>query len=460
MFHVFRRWTALLGAGGVGAMLLLAPAAAPAEGAAKPPRRPPRVSGPPPRHGRETKVIDDGWTFRADPTDSGEAHGWTKAAAPDSVPVAVPSLWASNVPPDYTGAAWYWRTVDPPGAWLGQTVRLRFEAVAERAQVWLNGELIGEHVGGATPFEFNVTKPLKIGAKNLLAVRVEGSAKRGAGIWQGVMLMAHDEAYIADIFPYAGPLGNLVAEVELYNTSDKSGDSELDAHVLPADKPGPDIKKSAQNLSLTPKRNVTTFVINVPQKRVAAWSPESPALFNLDLVFHQDKDVLDTAEATFGFRELGWKEGAITINGVAIAPKAIAPELARPVVIATDEDRPSAAAMLRRLKEAGVNVVYLDAPPPALLQIADAQGLLVVEGARRGLPGPAAAQELLDLVRRDRSHPSILAWSVPALTGDTASSARTLDPTRFLIARTAAAATLLPPHSDEPATAPAGLVPR
>jgi len=432
-----------------------------AGGAEPAPVPPVRKQAPAPRRGRETKVIDDGWTFCADPSNTGEANGWTKTPPPGTQPIVVPSLWPTGTSPGAATTAWYFREIDPPGSWLGQTIRLRFEAVADQARVWLNGERIGEHSGGATPFEFNITKTVKAGAKNLLAVRVEGNAGRGAGMWQGVLLMAHDEAYISDVFPYGGPLGNLRAEIELTNTSDKSGDSALDARVLEAGGTKKDIKSSGQILSLTPKRNVTTMLVNVSKKRLAPWSPDNPSLYYLELVFHQDKDVLDTTETTFGFREFGWKDGAITINGIALKPKAVSPGLARPVVIASEQDSNAARSLLKKLKAAAVNVVYLEAPPPAMLGLADEVGLLVIEGPRRGLSAAERESELLSLVLRDRAHPSILAWNVNGLGDTVAANVRKLDVTRFTLQKTGAESKLVPPRSDDqqPVAIPTGLLP-
>jgi beta-galactosidase/beta-glucuronidase len=402
-------------------------------------------------------VIDSGWKFRTDPSNSGESQGWGKAIPPGAAPIAIPSLWTTVAAPGYSGVAWYWLEVDPPGKWLGQTVRLRFEAAADRTVVWVNGERAGDHTGGAVPFELNITKALKIGTRNLLAVRAEGEASRGAGLWQGVLLLASDEAFISDVFPHGGPLGNLVAEVELTNTSDKSGDCSLDARVIAANAPDKTIKSSSQNLSLTPNRNLTTMLINVPKKNLSAWSPDSPALYHVDLSFHQDKDVLDTTETTFGFRDLGWIDSAITINGTAIVPRAVAPDNALPIVIATEPDRSAAKAMLQRLKDAHVTVVYLDAPPPALLSLADEMGLLVVEGPRRRLPQAGAEQELLDLVRRDRAHPSVIGWNVRDLGAAVVSKIKLLDRTRFVLAGVGKEARLWPPHSESTASPPPGL---
>jgi beta-galactosidase/beta-glucuronidase len=423
---------------------------------------PPRKATPPARRGRETKAINDGWTFAFDPMKTGEAQNWQKTPPASARPITVPSFLPAGSSPGAPVIAWYFRQIDPPGSWLGQTVRLKFDAAADQARVWLNGELIGNHFGGATPFDFNITKSVKIGAKNLLAVRVEGGTSRGAGLWQGVQLMAHDEAYVVDVFPYGGPLGNMRAEVEINNTSDKSGDASLDARVVAAAPAKNDIKSTGQILSLTPKRNVTTMVVNVPKKRLSPWSPDTPSLYTLELVFHQDKDVLDTTETRFGFRDLGWKDGAITLNGLPLTLKSAAHEAVKTSVIATEQDRSAARDQMKSLKDAGVNVAYLEAPTAALLAIADEIGLFIVEGVQGGQNPASAESELLDLVRRDRSHPSILAWSIDGLSADVAAKVGRLDPTRFTVQRNGTEARLTLPHPEDQQTykAPAGLVPR
>jgi beta-galactosidase len=421
---------------------------------------PPRPNAPAPRHGREIQVIDGNWRFHTDPGQRGELQGWTKTPPSDTTMLRVPSLWSSSGSPNYSGTAWYWREFDVPSRWKGQTLRLRFEAVADHAAVWLNGEKLGEHTDGATPFEFNITKNAHVGATNLLAVRVEGAADTGAGIWQGVLLMAHDEAYIADVFAYAGGVGNLIAEIRLLNTSDHGGDADLDARLVSVKTPDKEIKKTQQNLSLTSNLNVTTLLMNVPKKKIVLWSPGTPSLYYLQLAFHQEKDVLDTTETTVGFREFGWQNGTITLNGIPVSVTTSAPQLSLPVVIATEEDRNAARALLQKMKQNGITVLYLDAPPPTLLTLADEEGLLIVEGARPSLRGEEAANQILQLITRDRSHPSILAWNLRDTGEKAIEQAHKLDSTRFLLAQSGKEAHLWPPHSEvtAPVSPPSGLL--
>ena len=94
----------------------------------------------------------------------------------ESVPTRVPWI-IQDAFPAYHGVAWYWREFvaptnpHPQGRYL-----LRFWAVDYRADVWLNGQSVGGHESGETPFTLDVTDAVKPGATNLLAVRVVNPA--------------------------------------------------------------------------------------------------------------------------------------------------------------------------------------------------------------------------------------------------------------------------------------------
>jgi beta-galactosidase len=429
---------------------------------AGPPHQDKHRGNRPGRTGRDTLVIDDTWRFLTDPSDRGETAHWEKSVPEQAGKIVVPSLWTTQGAPGYTGTAWYWRAFTPPLSWQGQRVRLRFEGAAETARIWLNGQLLGEHSGGVTPFEFDVTKTIHVGMENLLAVRLAGNSKSGAGLWQGVELLAHDEAYLADCFPQADAFGHLSAAITFRNTSTNSGDAVLDARVVAADAPTREVKRTLQNLHLTPGDNQTTLLLTVSGKMLRRWSPQTPVLYLLQLSFRQDQDILDTLETAFGFRDLGLQDSNLTLNGEAIKPAALAPDLTQPVVIASTEDEASVRNLLRHVKSAGANLVYLDAPPAALLRLADQEGLLVIEGARKGELPSARNTELHALVLRDRAHPCVIGWNLGEATEEEVRALRRLDPTRFLLAGPRTALRLWLPGQDTPSAAPLppGLLPK
>ena len=183
---------------------------------------------------------------------------------------------------------------------------------------------------------------------------------------------------------------------------------------------------------------------------------ETPVLYRFDLSFRQDLDILDTTETIFGFREFGWKAGRITLNGIPFTPSSSRLDDAIPEIFTMETDRVQALALLRKTKEGGKNLIYLHAPAPILLQLGDSEGLFYVEGARQGLSESESFSEIQNLILRDRSHPSILAWDIRRLSEAQAIKLRALDSTRFFLSENSKSLLLFPPGSDEGVALPAG----
>ena len=127
-----------------------------------------------PTAGQEQQSLDGKWDFMIDPVVAGE-----KAGTWDTI--TVPGNW--DVLPEYatyTGKGWYRRTFTVPADWKGKHLRLGFGAVYETARVALNGQELGSHRGGYTPFEFDVTDKVNYGGKNTVIVSADNTPRRGA----------------------------------------------------------------------------------------------------------------------------------------------------------------------------------------------------------------------------------------------------------------------------------------
>ena len=130
-----------------------------------------------PASAREVMSLDGQWDILFDPTNQGRDAGWNRDDIFETQPtrrtITVPSCW-ELVEKDYEGVAFYRRKFRVPANWAGRVVRLHFDAVNFRAEVWLNGAAVGCHDGGFTPFEFRVDDLLRPGQLNTLIVRVVG----------------------------------------------------------------------------------------------------------------------------------------------------------------------------------------------------------------------------------------------------------------------------------------------
>ena len=111
---------------------------------------------------REAKRLDGVWDFVADPDGVGPRRGLVAGPAPrPAARCPCPSAYNDVVvePPvhDHVGDVWYQREVHVPRGWDGRRIVLRFDAATHRAVVWAGDQQVGEHEGGYTPFEADLT---------------------------------------------------------------------------------------------------------------------------------------------------------------------------------------------------------------------------------------------------------------------------------------------------------------
>ena len=195
---------------------------------------------------RETQDLASGWRFiRQDVGPSSPTDGWA--------PVTLPHSWnafdgqdgptpgATARPEErqsdyFRGAGWYERSLPIPASWRGRRVFLFFEAVSQNAQVFLNGQRLGEHRGAFTAFCFELTADLKFGETNELRVRADNSRMRtvaplagdfnvAGGIYRPVHLLVTDSVCISPT-NYASP------GVYLTYRGLKGGEAEVDVRTL------------------------------------------------------------------------------------------------------------------------------------------------------------------------------------------------------------------------------------
>ncbi len=393
---------------------------------------------PPPRHGRETLSLDGEWKYSTNSQDGGISEGWAKARSADAKDIIVPGFVNKFELPRNSGSVWLWHEFLTPARWKGQTVRLFFGAVSLHATVWLDGEKIGEHEGSSVPFEWNVTPHITPGSNQLITVRIQGSTEHGVGVWQHVSLAAHDEAYISSCFPQGGSTGGISAKVVITNTSNNSGDSTLDIKLFQTGDKPKDIKKTNQNLGVTPGVNLTTIDSFYPVKNLKLWSPDSPNLYHIGLSFRQDADILDTLDVPFGFRTIDFDTTGLKLNGKELKLLGVSEMPAFPRTFANDDDLVRARELIRRLKDKQINIIQLYAPQPELLQLADEEGLLVVENSSKEGDSHSRLNELKALIERDRAHPSIVVWNADGMNDADLNTLRDLDPSRLIAAGDAA----------------------
>jgi len=290
----------------------------------------PRPEHPrPDRYRSEWHSLNGVWEFNFDAKDTGKAESWQNQQTLGDqrivVPFAPESVLSGVHDEGFHNLCWYARDFDLPDSLRGRRLLLHFGAVDYRAEVWLNGQRLGNHEGGYDPFDFDVTTIAKP-TGNRLVVRVDddpAEAKprgkqspdlhpsgclymRVTGIWQTVWLEAVGSTFVRDWTVRADPA---TGEVALQVCVDGStADLQLAAEVAATGEPAVGAKTAVS------ADKPTVLSLRVPNP--AAWRPETPALYDLDLrLTNREGQEVDRVRSYLGFRRIEIRNGEYLLNG-------------------------------------------------------------------------------------------------------------------------------------------------
>ena len=439
--------------------------------------------------------LDGDWQVIFDDDNKGRPLHWEQAesflAYPEPEAVSVPAC-LEEFRQDYEGVAWYGRFVQVPGDWSGKTVRIRFDAVNYRAEVWVNGEAAGAHEGGYVGFDLEIGDLLQPGEDNFIAVRVitplitrdvviDGLGRddmphwRGAiagGIWQSVSLLATDCIYLDDLFVRGRiDTGEATVTMDLHNTSEATQQVDLTWTIGSADGQEPEATLH-QTLGVHPGTVPAACSLTVPNHRL--WDPEEPNLYRFRVTVRLNGTVSDTRTVRFGFREFTVKGKHFYLNGQRILLKYTFNEAFYPHSLAYPRDLDLLRREFELIKEGNINVVrpWRKPQPSCVYDLADEMGVLFfgalpvecMDNWPQITPYTRSRieNEVTEMVRRDRNHPSIVIWEMfneilrhglKRLRHTTSLKARELDETRLILAESggfAGVCSLYLPGSYEP----------
>jgi beta-galactosidase/beta-glucuronidase len=319
-------------------------------------------------------------------------------------------------------------------------VLIHFGAVDHRARVWLDGRLVAEHVGGQTPFTADVTDVLgsEPGAAHVLVVRAEDDPRaahvprgkqdwrekphgiwyeRSTGIWQSVWCEVVPELHLVDVAWTPRPSSCLV-EAELTLATTPSEPVSVGVRLMLDD-------EVLAEVSCLSSDRTTRVVVGVPALRNAqdrdrlAWSPEQPTLVDARVVVVDPRSMkeIDRVESYVGLREVDVRGGAFTLNGAPYFTRSVLDQGYRPETHLATRGGEELRAEVETIKAMGFNAVrvHQKAEDPRFHFWADRLGLLVWGETAGAYEFSAEAVELLtaewmELVRRYRSHPSVVVW--------------------------------------------------
>lgn len=412
---------------------------------------------------RETIRLDDGWKFAfgnaADPkkdfgcgteyfnylTKANSIHNEGPYAANfnDSTwqEVKVPHDWVSILPyadvashshgyktvgykyPE-TSVGWYRKTINIPACDLGKHIALQFDGIFRNARVWFNGFYMGTEPSGYATQVYDVTEYVNYGGDNLICVRAdatleEGWFYEGAGIYRDAWLMKSAAVGVAPFgtFVYADlkqPYDKVTiyVETEVNNHSLTTQQCEVSHRLLDAD--GREVAKSeSSTIMLRAKQTLNSQPLTLNLNTPHLWSPADPYLYKVETTVKVDGRVTDVYETTTGIRDIEFDaDRGFLLNGQPLKLKGVNMHQDHAGVGAAIPDALQ-AWRIKQLKKMGCNAYRASHNPmtPALLDICDREGILVIDENRLTGINEEHLRLLERMIKRDRNHPSVILWS-------------------------------------------------
>ena len=323
-----------------------------------------------------------------------------------------------------------------PSRLKGMRIFIDFEGVMCCSNVFINGQPVGEHKGGYTPFSVEITRFAVYGEEesNLLVVHVDSTERPDippfggsadylcyGGIYRDVTLRAVPQCHIQSI--YARPLSVSAAEkslqVDISIVHSEPTNKSIDVSVMILD------SKNRKWAELNKSIEVSAPLVTVPVimdelTGIKLWTLEKPVLYRIEVSLSENGSISDTVSTRIGFRTAEFKPEGFFLNGKRLQLRGLNRHQSFPYI---------GYAMPKRVQqrdadiikyELGVNIVRTSHYPqsPYFLDRCDEIGLLVFEET----PGwqhigdsawkDISCEDIRRMIVRDRNHPSIVLWGV------------------------------------------------
>ena len=371
--------------------------------------------------GESRTSLDGEWRFTIDAEKAAQPGGeWDH--------ITVPGNWDTLAAySKHKGKGWYQRSFTVPAGWEGKRVRLRFEAVYQKAEVTLNGRVLGGHVGGYTPFEFDVTDKVDYHGTNTVTVCADNTYRRGAwwawgGISRSVNLIANNEARIVWQHIRTEPdlqagTAKIFVQYKIANTGAEPLQVSLSSVIRPSAGVG-----LSTNVTLAPNsEQLVDLSVSLSAADVRLWDFDHPELYSMDTQVSVRDKVLHAKSDRFGIRKVEVTPAGLFLNGehIRVAGFNRVSDSNRTGNTEPDE-------LVRKdvdlMKSSGAVFSRLMHTPqaPNLLDYLDEKGMLIFAeipvwggGDPEMIPNnPKTKQWLREMIERDYNHPCIIGWSV------------------------------------------------
>ena len=388
--------------------------------------------------------ITDSWKYKAENDERFSSMDWNDS---DWVTVDLPHTWnAGDVIDEQRGyrrgISWYRKKLFIPSEARDKKITLRFDGVASKADVYLNGKLLKTHLGAYTAFGVDITDICEVGKENLLAVKVDNSSSLGeilppvsgdfsifGGIYRRVFLQWTEKVHFVTE-PYAAvPVRIQTPEVSVSEASmqivaflknDFTDTKHVHVNVFLCDEMNRIVKEKQLKLKLIPGRKypISTSVGRIENPHL--WSPELPYLYTVKVQVCDAKngEMYQEVISPVGFRWFSVDKTGFYLNGKYLKLRGAARHqdyAGLGTAIPVEMNRRD----MRLLKEMGANFVRISHYPqdPEIYRACDELGLIVwseicvVNEVRKNTAFAHNCKEMLkEMILQNYNHPSVVLW--------------------------------------------------
>ena len=416
-------------------------------------------------------IISNGSYFDSSYNDSGWRllnlpHDWSieGAFSPDH-----PATVGGGALPG--GVGWYRKSFKLPMKTEGRRVFIQFDGIYMNSEVWINGHYLGKRPNGYIGFQYELTPYLNpFGSDNLIAVRVDNSLQpnsrwyTGSGIYRNVRMVITRNIHVDNwgTFITTPTVSEREATVSIrtWVVNSLSEDQHLTITTTLFNSRGKKVGESSTDLQVTPA-STTEVEHRVRVRKPTLWSVDNPYMYKAITTLERKGEVMDTYVTPFGIRffEFDSQRGFL-LNGKPLKILGVCNHHDLGCLGAAVNTR-ALERQLEILKEMGCNGIRTahNPPTPELLELCNRMGFIVMVEAFDMWSMRKSSfdyhlhwdqwhrQDLEDLIRRDRNHPSVFMWSIGnevieqwhreeglRISKELANIVRTLDPTRPITA--------------------------
>lgn len=367
--------------------------------------------------------LNDGWLFSEGFKNeylSGETDAsFSKIRIPHTVHVTPYNYFSEQ---EYQMISTYRKIINAPKAWAQKRVLITFDGAAHYAEVYLNGERIGEHYSGYTAFTLELTDKFILGKDNILIIKLDSRESLDippfgkvidymtyGGIYRDVYLDIKEQIYLSDVFVKPEMTGKIASEVRVIGEIPDG--TYIEQYATLSDESFYIGKKGV----FTGEAEIHGFI-----KDVKLWRLDSPTLYEIKTELYTDGKLMDTHTAKVGFRKAEFKKDGFYLNGRKTRIRGLNRHQSYPYVgYAMPESMQKLDADVLK-NELGLNAVRTSHYPQShhFIDRCDELGLLVFTE----IPGwqyiggeewkEQAIRNVEEMILQYRNHPSIVIWGV------------------------------------------------